>query len=282
MAFVAPVAAEGAILAAPEIAAAGAAGSEALGAAGTAAAEGAEALGAAAEKGVTSEAKSLAKMAGAAAAPIVAKKFGEGAAKKLTPLAEKGIHSILTSKSLHEKLGSAGHKVGNALFGKYHKTARDIGRKAGHVAGMAFSPEAHNVLKTGLDIGQEMGFLDKHQAKNIISKHKTGMKAHDALSKFNKIHQQLKPKSDKSQMTHKTDPNPRMSALKEAMNRPQAPRPPRERHSGMIDTHNKTLHPINPMGVKSQASDKGGAQDIRRSKYKSKSRRPPPMPARDY
>ena len=203
MAFLAPVAAEGALAAAPVLEAGLSAAAPAL--------EGAAMEGA----------KDLATFAGKTAAPILAKKFGKGAVK-LAPHAEKALGHILSSKSVHQGLQHAGTKIGNALFGKHLKTARDMHNKVASVAGVAFSPEAHSVLKTGLEIGKGLGFVSDDQAKNITGLHKHAMTAHDQLSKFNKVHQQLAPQLQKRPVT-----KPIVSPLQEALSRPQAPRPPR-------------------------------------------------------
>ena len=154
----------------------------------------------------------LASLAGQAATSVLGGKVSKEVLDKAVPYVEKGASKLLKSKVFHKGLSKGIHKIGNAVFGKHHKTARDLLKKGGKVAGMLASKEAHNVLKTGLDVGKELGMISNKTASSLLDGHKKAMSVHDKLSKFNKIHQQLKPKADKIHTTERPAYVPNISA----------------------------------------------------------------------
>jgi len=113
------------------------------------------------------------------AEPAVASLLGPAIAKNLTPMAKAGLEKIVKSKVA----GKAVHKIGNALFGKKHKTARKLMKKGRSIAGV---PGGGKILGKGLDLAGDLGMLDKHQREAIKTGHEKAMSLHDQLSEMNK------------------------------------------------------------------------------------------------
>ena len=174
----------------------------------------------------------IAELAGSTIGPMLGNKFGDAAGKRLTSLGTKGLESALSSPLFHKKLGQASHKIGNALFGKHHKTARSLMHKAGKIGGALTSQKAHNLLKGGLAIGSDLDLVSKGTGKSILDAHSKAMSVHDQLSKFNKLHKSLTPKYDKHSSTLANPGNkmtdPALAALKKVAAERARPPPSRQ------------------------------------------------------
>jgi hypothetical protein len=124
----------------------------------------------------------LAPLAGMALEPAIASILGPAVAKNLSPLAMKGVEKLIKSKVA----GKAVHKIGNALFGKKHKTARKLMKKGRSIAGVAFGKNSKNILGKGLDLAGDLGMLDEGQREAIKTGHAKAMSIHDQLSELNR------------------------------------------------------------------------------------------------
>jgi hypothetical protein len=124
----------------------------------------------------------LAPIAASLAEPAIASLLGPAVAKNLTPLAKAGLEKLVKSKVA----GKAVHKLGNALFGKKHKTARKLLKKGRSVAGVAFGKNSGKILGKGLDLAGDLGMLDEHQREAIKTGHEKAMSIHDQLSELNR------------------------------------------------------------------------------------------------
>lgn len=128
------------------------------------------------------------------AAPAIEKIAGKEAGKILTPLAQKAIKQLASSKLVHSGIS----KLGNHLYGKTSKNARELMKKGGKIASFASSKQAHKMLGTGLDVGEALGVINGDKKKKILDAHKQAMRIHDTLSSFNKKKDPLKAKVDKT------------------------------------------------------------------------------------
>ena len=125
----------------------------------------------------------LVEMGAAAAAPTIESLVGKEMASTVAPLAQKALGHIISSKSVHKKIG----RLGNHLFGhKHHKTARSLMSKGSKIANIASSKQAQGLMKAGLSVGEATGVLSGSQAANIKSGYGKALSMHDQLSKFNK------------------------------------------------------------------------------------------------
>jgi hypothetical protein len=128
------------------------------------------------------------------AEPAVASLLGPTIAKNLTPMAKAGLEKLVKSKVA----GKAVHKIGNALFGKKHKTARKLFKKGRSIAGVVGGQG--KTLDKGLNLAGDLGMLDKNQKEAIKTGHEKAMSLHDQLSEMNK--------SDKSGKMNFNDDSP--------------------------------------------------------------------------
>jgi len=113
--------------------------------------------------------------------PFLAKYIGEKGVKTLSPLAEKGIKSILESGIIEKGF----KKLGNKIFGK-SKTARKLFNKGKKVINTSFSKENQENVKTGLGVLDSLNLITPESREKISSAYDTALKFHDKLSEVNK------------------------------------------------------------------------------------------------
>lgn len=116
----------------------------------------------------------------AAAAGVV----GPEVAKVLSPYAKKGLSSLAKSGFVKKKF----KRLANTWYGsKHHHHARKFLKTAKKVTGVLASKQAHSILKDGLKVGSELGFVNEGTAKKVLEGHKKAMQLHDRLSNYNRV-----------------------------------------------------------------------------------------------
>ena len=115
-----------------------------------------------------------------AAASVV----GPEVAKVLSPYAKKGLTALGKSSYINKKF----KRLANTWYGSKHRQhARKFLKTAQKVGGVLTSRGAHSILKDGLTVGSELGFINRGTAQKVLDGHKKAMQIHDRLSNYNKV-----------------------------------------------------------------------------------------------